>query len=173
MALPLVTAAVSLFYLGAIPVCFAFHWRSSTGLGYGISVFEGRFARKQALRPRPMKPSKPKPKPRISDVLPALKYLLKHLEFFRLGGTLGTGDAAATALLCGSVQSVGYALEGVSNRHIHIALIPDFYADCIQADLSGMISLRAGHIMLAALLGVYEYASGRISQWISTPSKVL
>ena len=172
MALPLVTAAVSLFYLGAIPICFAFHWHSGTGFGYGISVFEGRFARKQSLRPRPKKQAKPKPRPKIKDVLPALKYLLKHLEFFHLDGTLGVGDAAATALLCGGVQSVGYVLEGVSNRRVHIALTPDFSADRIQADLSGMISLRAGHIMLAALLGVYEYASGRISQWISTPSKV-
>ena len=169
MALPLVTAAVTLFYLGAIPVCSVFHWRSGERFRFGISVFESRFAHMRTHRPRPEHHEKPKLHP--ADILQPAKYLLKHLVSARIDGSFGTGDAAATALICGGVRSIGHALRCATGRSVRLSLTPVFSADRLQAELSGMISLRAGHIMLAALLGVFEYASGRISQWTSIPSK--
>ena len=77
----------------------------------------------------------------------------------------------ALALRRGGVRSIGHALRCATGRSVRLSLTPVFSADRLQAELSGMISLRAGHIMLAALLGVFEYASGRISQWTSIPSK--
>ena len=56
-------------------------------------------------------------------------------------------------------------------RRARVSLRPDFAAASAHAELSGMISLRVGHIMLAALLGAWEYGLGRLKTWKSIPSK--
>ena len=87
-----------------------------------------------------------------------------------LDGTVGLSDAAATALICGAANSLDAALFAVTRR-ARISLRPDFAAASAHAELSGMISLRVGHIMLAALLGAWEYGLGRLKTWKSIPLK--
>lgn len=174
MALPLVTAAVALFYLGAIPLQIAVCWRTGSGLGVGVAPFENRFALRRAQKHSPQKPMKLPKNIDLSAVLRAGKCLLRHLklEGVRCTGEFGCDDAAVTALVCGGMNSLGCALRARSKK-VLISLRPNFNAAQLQADVFGMISVRVGHIMLAALLGLIEISSGRLSQWKSTLSKAL
>lgn len=181
MVFPMITTAVALFYVGAIPVKLAFHLHlgEEFRFGIGVSIFEERFARNLALR----RESMPKKLPAflkklnlstaLRSALRAARHMLAHtrLDFFQLHGSLGTHDAALTALVCGVLMSMGCALRCASGRSIRLNLRPDFSSDRLRADLTGMISVRIGHIMLAALLGAFEYLTGRIRQWTSIPLK--
>jgi hypothetical protein len=180
MALSAITAAVTLFYLSAIPIHIALrlHIGPVSFFGFGISAFEPRFALKQSLQARSISRRKPSiKKEAITDVLKSafrsLKYASDHtkIERIRLDGSFGSGDAALTALVCGSTDAVGYALRGAAGKKVQISLAPDFSADSLRAELVGMISIRAGHIMFAALLGAIQYGSRRLKKWISTPLK--
>ena len=181
MALPLVTTAVALFYLSTIPVKLAFCLRFGSGGGFGVGVapFEARFARKIALNRRdtgklPVRFLRnADPLALLKGALRALNFARKHLRLdsLTLEGVLGTHDAALTALVCGMLNALGCALGCAAGRPVRIAVQPDFAADRLNGGLSGMISIRAGHIMLAALMGAFEYASGRFNRWISIPLK--
>lgn len=180
MALPLTVTAVALFYLSAVPVQIAFILRfdGSLRLGAGLSAFEPRRAQRRARTARLKKPTsskkwKPKhPAALLNAALKTLKLLSRHLKLLslRVEGTVGLPDAAATALLCGAANSLDAALFAVTRR-ARISLRPDFSAPSARAELSGMISLRAGHIMLAALLGAWEYGLRRMKTWKSIPSR--
>ena len=173
MALPLVTTLVALFYLGAVPVQIAVRYKSGRGFGVGIAPFEGRFALRRALKPMKM-PEKTPEDFDLSAIIRGGRYLLRHIrmESIRLTGSFGSDDAALTALVCGGVNSLGYACRARSGK-ILINLRPDFNASALCADVSGMISVRIGHIIFAALLSIIEYASGRLKPWTNTPSKAL
>ena len=56
-------------------------------------------------------------------------------------------------------------------KKILIGLRPDFSCSRLHADLSGMISIRIGHIMIAALHGAYQYGLRRLKKWTSIPLK--
>lgn len=180
MALPLTVTAVALFYLSAVPVQIAFLLRYDSSLHFdaGLSAFEPRRALRRAQKRTPKKPHssrKRKPKHPIALLRAALKalgFLSRRLKLVSLNveGTVALTDAAATALLCGAANSLDAALFAVARR-ARISLRPDFSAPSARAELSGMISLRAGHIMLAALLSAWEYGLGRMKSWKSIPSK--
>lgn len=181
MALPLVTAAVALFYFSAIPVKLAFCLRFGKGSGFGVGAapFEARFAQRIAFRRRsagklPTRFLKnADPMALLRGGLRALNFARKHLRLdsLELNGVLGAHDAALTALICGALSALGCTLGCCTSRPVRIAVQPDFAADRLSGELSGMISIRVGHIMLAALLGAFEYASGRFNRWISIPLK--
>lgn len=180
MVLSLTVTGVALFYLGAIPICFAFHlrWNDAPEIGTGLALFEARFAMRRAQRlfSPSLSGASPKPKDRTLRIragLRAARSLLSHLppNGACLFGTLGTSDAALTATLCGSVNALGGALNASTNRRVALSLQPDFSANRFCIEASGMISTRAGHIMLAAFLGALEYETGRFRSWISTPLK--
>ena len=178
MALPLTVTAVALFYLSAIPIQIAFFLRYDGALrfGAGFSAFEPRRARRRARTAPPKKQSAAKkwkhPIALLRAALKALFRLSRHLKLLSLtiDGTVGLSDAAATALICGAANSLDAALFAVTRR-ARVSLRPDFAAASAHAELSGMISLRVGHIMLAALLGAWEYGLGRLKTWKSIPSK--
>lgn len=180
MALPLTVTAVALFYLSAIPIQIAFSLRYDGALrfGAGFSAFEPRRARRRARTASPKKQSAAKkwtPKHPIALLRATLKAffsLSRHLKLLSLtmDGTVGLSDAAATALICGAANSLDAALFAVTHR-ARVSLRPDFAAASAHAELSGMISLSVGHIMLAALLGAWEYGLGRLKTWKSIPSK--
>lgn len=164
-----ITAAVALLYASAIPVHIAFSLSIGTACSFssGIALFEPRFALKRAMNPKP-KPKRTKIS-HSSDARRALTAALKHLrpDRLRLDGVFGSDDAALTALVCGGAGALGCA----AGQRVHISLRPDFSSDRLQLQLTGMISFRAGHIMIAALSGAIEYGSRRLKQWTSIPSK--
>ena len=179
--LPLIAAAVSLFYFSAVPIHIAvrLHIDQSSFFGVGISVFEPRFAIRQSARKRQPSAKTPSALSVFSKAvslrsgLSFLKTILRHvrIESVHLDGSFGSGDAALTALICGGASALGCAF--CAGRKAHLSIRPDFTADMLRAELSGMICVRAGHIMLAALLGAFQYGSRRIRKWTSIPSKAL
>jgi len=176
--LTMVAAAVTLFYLSAIPVHVSFFLRVGvdTRFGLGISIFEPRLAFRRSLKQNAgLKPPKLTEKLHPADILSSIRTMLKHLRIERicLDGIFGSGDAAVTALVCGGISSIHCALHGMQKGIVHLNLQPDFSADRLRVDLSGMISLRAGHIMIAALLGAIQYGSRRFKAWTSIPSRAL
>lgn len=171
--LPIITAAAALFYFSAIPIHIAFLLRlgADNRLSLGVSLFESRFALRRASENKTgFRPPKAPENLNLADSFRAAMSALKHLkpELLRLDGAIGTSDAALTALLCGSIASLGCALS-CSFNHIRIDIRPDFSADHPRADLTGMISVRIGHIMIAALVGAIQYGSRRIKRWTSIP----
>lgn len=181
MALSMVTAAVTLFYLSAIPIHIALrlHIGANSFFGLGISAFEPRFALRQSLEKRRFDSRPPAFLKKLNgpDALKsgwrAFRYASDHIkiERIRLDGSFGSHDAALTALVCGGAAAVGCALGSGFRRRVRISLRPDFSTDSIRAELVGMISVRVGHIMLAALLGAFQYGSRRLKKWTSIPLK--
>lgn len=179
--LPIITAAVTLFYISAIPLHIAFRLRvgPDSFFGIGISAFEPRFALRKSLKKQPFNINLPPlfKKPDFPDALSSafrfFKYALTHIkiERIRLDGVFGCDDAALTALVCGGVTAVGNALRCSTGREIRFSLHPDFSGGAFRTELTGMISMRLGHIMLAALLGAYQYGSRRLKEWTSIPLK--
>lgn len=175
MALPLTTAAVALFYAGAIPLQIALCLRFNAGVsfGAGFALFVPQTALRHARRHLDWTPApegvdrSPFEKLRLLRFL--WKYLRGHLhwEGLLLYGALGTGDAASTALLCGSLQALGRAL----GPKVRVDLKPDFSAGVLRGELSGMISVRVGHIILAVILGFIKYSIGRLTPWNDIPSR--
>lgn len=181
MALPMVTAAVALFYFGAIPIHIAvcLQLGANAGFGFGVSPFEPRFALQRARHQQSAGGKLPPFWKKISlrDALPgalrALRYAAAHvrIERVRLDGTFASDDAALTALVCGGATALGSALRCALSREVRFSLRPDFSGGPLRAELSGMISMRVGHIMLAALLGALQYGSRRLKEWTSIPLK--
>ena len=167
--LAIVASLTILFYLSAIPVHITFWLQigAETRHGIGISIFEPRFLLK--LPPEKRKNPKPSPKLHPADALSAAKAALHHIRIdrFRLHGSFGTSDAAVTALICGAVSAVSC----IAPPNTNLCLQPDFSCSRLQLDLTGMISMRAGHIMTAALLGAFQYGFRRFKAWISIPLK--
>lgn len=173
---PMVAAAVTLFYLTAIPVHIAFRLRlgAENSFRLGVSIFERRFALRRARDENStVKPPKLPKNLHPLDALSAMKTALRHIKIddVRLDGCFGTDDAAVTALVCGGISSLGYALSCALGREIRLNLRPDFSSDRLRAELTGMISMRAGHIIVAALLGAFQYGSRRFKEWTSIPLK--
>lgn len=179
MALPMITAAVTLFYLGAVPIHIAFTLKlgQDSGFRIGVSAFEPRFALRHAHRLRPDSFRSPAflknmdTPGLLKSALKTLKYALEHIriEQIDLHGVFGSDDAALTALVCGGASAIACALHSSTGRNIRLRLRPDFSGGPVRAELTGMISVRVGHIMLAALLGAYQYGSRRLKEWTGTP----
>ena len=185
MIVPFIAAGTALFYLSAVPVKIAFDLRAGekTGWGAGVSAFEGRFARaaarrrlaKEKKRPKRKLPAKINRLQLLKSALKTGKYILRHLQVnaFSARGALSLGDAALTALVCGAAGSLITALAAATDVRFECALQPDFSNPkiALAGEISGIVTLRAGHIMLAALIGAIDYGNGRLSQWIDTRLK--
>lgn len=179
MLVPLAAAAVGLAYFAAVPVKIAFVLRPGAGarFGLGIAAFEGRFARR-AAEGRLARPRARRKKPAfdkkilklILELLRTVRYLLRHAEL-DVRGRLGLGDAALTALACGSAGALAAAARAATGAHLRAEIAPDFGEMRPSGEITGIITLRAGHIMLAALIGAIDYSHGRLSAWTDTRSK--
>lgn len=162
-----VCGAICLILLlcSAVPVKFALalHLNETIGFGAGISLFSNRRALRSARdKQKPWKWKHPAGKPDLRRLLRAAwhaaAYLLRHIRIpvLRIDGSLALGDAAHTALFCGALQSIGGMLPAAQ-----VQLQPDFSSVHSNAQLICIISLRTGHIILAALLGAWHYFSRR------------
>lgn len=166
-------AALAAFYLCMLPVKLALVLRLSPpdqpsqpakpSLLLGAAAFEPRLARRHA-RPfagrRHSRASLPSPL-LLRSALKAAVYLLRclRLDQLRVHGTLATGDAAQTALLCGAAEAVQAACTPLGNR-VSLTLKPDFTASASNIEAAGIIGIRAGHIICAALVFGAAYAAG-------------
>ncbi len=172
----IVAGATLTFYLFFVPVKLALvlHLHAHPAFGAGASVFESRFAFKSARRRAEgaKKISKKRKMPRLdkscafSALLKSVKYLLKHvkLEKLQAQGYISAPDAAQTALICGSAHMLDGALSPLLPPDtLHLHLKPDFSALHSDVHLCGIISACAGHIMLAVLIGAWNYFSRRKS----------
>ena len=174
MALPLVTTAVALFYLGAVPlrIVMYLHLGQKTRFGLAIAPFEARFARKIALKRQSGQKKPPlflrnmRLLPSLKAILRAARFLFRHIRLDRveMNGAFGTDDAAATAWICGGLYALGTTIGCATRKPILLNVRPDFSGGALHADLNGMISVRVGHIILAALLGAYEYVAWRLKE---------
>jgi len=163
-------------YLCAVPMHVAIYFRTSGGfkLSAGFSVFEMRFARKRAIERIDKAPDKTENRHKYS-VPERAHFIVRtalHTHRIRLNirGSFSTGDAAATALFYGSINALKHTLHPHFHQ-ISIDIMPDFSSSRSYADLDGMISLRSGQIIRAALSGAVKNTTRRIKQWINTPSK--
>ena len=179
MAVCIAAILVLLYYIGCVPVKFAWELRLHNGaaFGAGISAFEGRFAGRSAHR-RALGEKKPLPWRRTvldverTDALPALlhaaRYALRHmrLERLHLTGTIGARDAAVTALVCGLSDALQASIAPCTPPGaVQLHLAPDFSCAGSDVTLRGMISMTAGHIILAALIGAQHYVRRRLAPW--------
>ena len=177
MLVYIAAAMVFLYYFFAIPVKLAImlHISARPGFGAGASVFEGRYAFNSArLRCLGLKKHLPWKKaetdlqrgPALTAFLKSGKYLLKHirLEQLRAEGRVSSPDAARTALICGCARALeGALLPVVSPGRVQLRLEPDFSSGMSDVLLCGMVSARAGHIILAALIGAWNFTIRSIS----------
>lgn len=176
---PAIPIATALFYLGAIPFKFAFCLKigAESGFHIGISIFESRFAIRKATQSSENTFHAPEFLQKLSfksaffSAKRMIRFLLRHLECFHLRGMLSTGDAAMTAWICGGISAIGYTLRGITDECVFVECTPDFSTGNFCMELHGMLSIRAGHIIIAALLGAFEYGSGRFKSWKNIPSK--
>lgn len=171
-----VAAAQILFYMSAIPLQLAFYLKTENGIhfGAGIGFFEMRFAQHRALSNMDH-PKKKKRMPLFSKLPKSGRLLWRFfreidIREFAICGQLSLGDAASTALICGSLPAIEHALYPFMPG-IRLRIQPYFNSSEMHIDLQGMISLRTGQIMLAVIISAFNYVNGRIAQWIDTPSK--
>lgn len=108
---------------------------------------------------------------RLGAYFEALKYFYRHLSFDRITahGTLSLTDAAQTAMVCGAANALGAALVNYSS--VSIDLQADFSAAHSDALACGMFSIRAGHIIMAAVRGAAHYIREEFAQWKNTRLK--
>ena len=93
------------------------------------------------------------------------------VEQLRAQGDLGLDDAAATALATGLLQAFLRAVGAAAGARVAFGVRPDFQKRRLRGELAGIASLRVGHIIAAALMGVWE--DWQAQTWISIPLKVL
>ena len=79
-----------------------------------------------------------------------------HVEQLRAQGDLGLDDAAATALATGLLQALLRAVGAAAGARVAFGVRPDFQKRRLRGELAGIASLRVGHIIAAALMGVWE-----------------
>ena len=168
----IVTAAALLclgFYLANIPLKLALVFSSHPrpAIGGGASIFEGRFALHRAGRKKSRSGKRRRFSPAlIPPTLHAMCYLLHHihLELISLQGVLSMQDAAMTALLTGLGNMLHNACAAAA-LPLEIRLQPDFSAAGSTIECMGMIRVKAGHIILAALIFALEYGKERYQKW--------
>ena len=152
-------AAAAVFYLYHVPLTFALVWENA-GHGGGFALFEGRLALKRARSSvgRTKKRSKKVAWETVRALLPCLV-----LEEMTLRLSLGTSDAAVTALLCGALRSVGCALRRKAERGA-IDVRPDFSGTRLEGEFRVVLRVGAGEAVMALIrekLGIDGSAAGR------------
>ena len=172
MLVYIVALLEALGYLSAVPVCAAFWLSAGDGLrfGVGVAAFERRFAMRRARRAGLHPKGKPKRGQRgVSRQLWRSLSNLRGLGF-SLRGSLGLGDAAATALACGLLRSLAAAL-GIRADRVVIDVAPLFDSPEPRAELQGMIRVRTGQLITAVALSRFNAMNRRIAEWTSIRSK--
>ncbi len=153
--------AAALLALTPLKVAFCARAGERPGAALGVFPFAGgvalRLSRARAgKRKRPRR--KPGKRPDASLLIAVGRRLLARIrvEEVRAQGEMGLADAAATALAAGSLRAFVYAVGAATGARVVFRVRPDFRAPRLRGELTGIVSLRVGHIILAALEGVRE-----------------
>ena len=103
----------------------------------------------------------------------ALRVLLRRLRVERLEARflINAGDAQTTVLLAALLGTALETLRAVKPGLPLRASVQCAFSGPGEARLMGIFSVRAGHIMFAALLFGREYCFGRLRAWTNTLSK--
>lgn len=137
------------FYISQVPVIVALAARSDAfGIGVGAFAWAGAVRRAEARAVSGKKRSTPKIERK--DWLRLLKYVLKRgsFEYLRVSGVVSLSDAAATCLFAGGIRAVCAALGPRGEARV----VPSFSGGKTDLELNGIMSVRLGHIMLAACM---------------------
>lgn len=136
----------------------------------GTAALELRFRRHTRVLPLTRETLRPSNPPPIKN---ALRYLKRRLRCDRLDleADIALGDAALTApaaaLLYAALNAVHLIFPNLPLR----SRISCTFSGAGRARALGIVSLRGGHIMIAALIFGRDVITRRLQQWISTPSK--
>ena len=155
------TAFLMVFYAANLPFCLAVD--IDTQRQEVVLVGVGLFAPPKRLHPPDFHPGGPPPRLPRGAMLRAALALLKRVQIHG-EATLCAGDAALTAILSGAVMALTLG---------RVRALPDFSEGPVRARAHGMVSVKPGHIMLAALVWAQAVISGRISVWKSMRSRAL
>ncbi|MBR4039343.1 MAG: DUF2953 domain-containing protein [Clostridia bacterium] len=142
-------------------------WRGSVSLSIGIFGVTLRYDAELRLlddgRPVRISPRyrrtqrrQGKGQKRMQRLLrPYLRSLLtgRRFESISVQARIGTGDAARTAVLCGTVQTILYALlmPAHNGQTCRLSILPDYSGAYLCADVQGAFSCQAGDVVFAAL----------------------
>ena len=155
--------------LGVSAGPFRRQWTLALSRAEGTIALRLTSARSERLLPL----TRRKKKDAGAPIKPALRFLARHVRPERLEArlTVHAGDARSAVLLTALIEG---ALSALSNLRPDLPLrarVRCAFAGPGEARVMGIFSVRAGHIMLAALLFGREYCVGRLRAWKNTPSK--
>lgn len=188
MAVWIAAAVVFSVYLCAVPVYIALCIRLPDPLqtGTGVSLFFSgialRAAGKRAAhngKDKTLGASRGSPSPREKaggfhlHALPAAwrlyRSLSRHICFeeVTVTGRVSAADAAGTAMICGSANILQNALAAAGSKVVCLRVAPDFSSGKSELNITGMLSIRVGHIILAPISHMKEIKN----LWKSTRSK--
>jgi len=145
-------SVMCLIYLYNLPLVFAVRL-DADGLSYGAGAFR---ARPRAHGKRRVKlPKRRVPPGLVWRVLKAVA-----LERLEVDVTVGMGDAALTAEACGLLLVVLDAVRALTGAAGRVRVTPDFSRRTLSGEARGILRLRLGHIMKAALAFILRGAGG-------------
>jgi hypothetical protein len=155
------TALLMMFYAANLPFCLVIDAdiRREDPVRVGLGVF----LPPKHLRPPGARRASGGSKLPRGPLLHSFFYLLRRTRF-RGEASLCLGDAATTALVSGAVMALT-----LGRVRVH----PDFSTGPIAARFRGMVYVKTGHIMLAALNWAQEEISGRVNLWRRTRLRAL
>lgn len=183
MAVYLTTAAAALFYALNLPIRFAFTLNigDENLLRVGVGLFQARYIIEKRFelsgekaRATYQKVNQNRSGSVMRAGLGSARHFIRHARFpdARMSIRLGVGDAALTALICGTFQILLQALNMSGVIRLPARVTPDFSHQRLTLSAGGMVHVRLGHIIGAALVFVRELVSGRIKQWTDIQLRV-
>lgn len=155
-----VAAAVATVYLCAVPVRAAVDARlgRDTWARVGLGLFDRATIWTWTIAPKPPTRKKRRALP-LRQLRGPLGRLYRHTTIDRLDAKIATGDACSTALAAGFAA----ALLTMLTRRARVR--PVFEGEHMQLALSCIVTVRLGHIMLAALDVARITIVWRIKSW--------
>lgn len=165
--LPTLAAALLIAYASAVPVNLAAEIILRGGkisVRAGVSAFAPPvprpIRRKKRARKRPARIS-----PRTAAALILRLLARARVASITADGTVCARTAMATALICGGADIIGRSLRAAGVRAVRLSVRPDFSDGATDVRLQGIISIRAGQIILAAALCAADRTESRFLKW--------
>ena len=153
--MPYIAAAIMTgIYMYNLPLMIALMWREQ-GFGVGVGILEPAYALK-AARSRIINGKKRSPGRKRKPGMTLKMIRTLRIEYFSARLYIGTGDAAATALLCGAARSLAGVLAGAARQSI-TDIRPEFSGSCLRGEAAIVFSVTAGKMLRAVL----SHAVGR------------